>query len=80
MKKKARELAKQRQEAERSGRTTGLGGGGFGSSSFTGRSADTTTVIEPTPSEPVKPAYTAPRSVSSWLSCLNKQKHIGFLY
>ncbi|KAH3701457.1 hypothetical protein DPMN_076445 [Dreissena polymorpha] len=65
MRKKAKELAKQRQEAERSGRGSktgagmGMGGGGFGSSSF-GRQGDSTTVIDPTPVEPVKPAYTAP--------------------
>ena len=68
MRKKAKELAKQRQEAERSGRGSktgagmGMGGGGFGSSSF-GRQGDSTTVIDPTPVEPVKPAYTAPRRV-----------------
>lgn len=57
MRKRAKELQRQRQEAERSGRSTsGFGGGGFGSSAF----KDTTTVIDTTPAEPVRPAYTAP--------------------
>ena len=60
MRKKAKELAKQRQDAERSGRTMGMGGGGFGSSSY-GRGSDSTTIIDTTPVEPSKPAYTAPR-------------------
>lgn len=57
MKRKAKELARQRQEAQRTGRAPGLGGGGFGSSSF---SKGDNPIIEPTPSEPVKPSYTAP--------------------
>jgi len=59
MKKKAKELAKQRQEAERSGiRTTGgMGSGGFGRSSY---GSEPTPVIDMTPTEPSKPSYTAP--------------------
>jgi len=61
MRRRAKELARQRQEAEKSGRgSTGMGGGGFGSSSY-GRDRDTTTIIDTTPTEPIKPSYTAPR-------------------
>ena len=60
MRRKAKELARMKQEASRTGRTTGLGGGGFGSSSF---SKGENPVIDPTPSEPIKSSYTAPRSV-----------------
>ncbi|WAR04770.1 COPD-like protein, partial [Mya arenaria] len=59
MRKKAKELARQRQDAERSGRAAGLGSGGFGSSSFN-RGSDTTSIIDTTPMEPVKPAYNPP--------------------
>ncbi|XP_053409072.1 coatomer subunit delta-like isoform X2 [Mercenaria mercenaria] len=59
MKKRARELQRQRQEAEKSGRApSGFGGGGFGSSSF--NRGDTTTVIDTTPVEPTKSSYQAP--------------------
>lgn len=61
MRKRAKELARQRQEAERTGtKSLGMGGGGFGSSSFNRGGMDSTTVIDTTPSEPSKPAYTAP--------------------
>lgn len=60
MRKRAKELQRQRQEAEKSGRApSGFGGGGFGSSSF--NRGDTTSVIDTTPSEPTKPSYQAPR-------------------
>ncbi|XP_060572512.1 coatomer subunit delta-like [Ruditapes philippinarum] len=63
MRKRAKELQRQRQEAEKSGRApSGFGGGGFGSSSFNrGDRGDSATIIDTTPSEPTKPSYQAPR-------------------
>ena len=71
MRRKAKELARMKQEASRTGRTTGLGGGGFGSSSF---SKGENPVIDPTPSEPIKSSYTAPRSVFLCYLCQIKTK------
>jgi hypothetical protein len=66
MRKRAKELQRQRQEAEKSGRApSGFGGGGFGSSSFNrGDRGDSATIIDTTPSEPTKPSYQAPRYVN----------------
>lgn len=56
MKLRARELAKQRHDKEKYGKPAGFGGsGGFGNSSRMDGP-----VIETTPAEPTKPAYTAP--------------------
>jgi len=58
MKRKAKELNQQRREAQKYGKkTSGYGGGGFGGSSFTPSTIDTSSAVD-TP----KPSYTAPPS------------------